>query len=48
MIIILKKINSKNSKIYERYYNNKTFFREKTTKYYENLIIQRDDIILKY
>ena len=41
-------INSKNSKIYERYYNNKTFFREKTTKYYENLIIQRDDIILKY
>ena len=39
-------INGKHSKIYERFYNNKTFFREKTSKLYENLIMQRDDIIL--
>ena len=39
-------INGKHSKIYERFYNNKTFYREKTSKLYENLIIQRDDIIL--
>ena len=39
-------INGNHSKIYERFYNNKTFYREKTTKLYENLIMQRDDIIL--
>ena len=39
-------INGKHSKIYERFYNNKTFYREKTSKLYENLIMQRDDIIL--
>ena len=39
-------INGKHSKIYERFYNDKTFFREKTSKLYENLIMQRDDIIL--
>ena len=39
-------INGKYSKIYERFYKNKKFYREKASKLYENLIIQRDDIIL--
>ena len=39
-------INGKYSKIYERFCNNKTNYKERSTKLFENLIIQRDDIIL--
>ena len=38
-------INGKYSRIYERFYNNKTFNKEKRTKFFDNLIIQRDNII---
>ena len=39
-------INIKNSRIYKRFYNKKDFSKDKSTKYFENLIIQRDNIIL--
>ena len=39
-------INSKFSKIYERLYDYKAFNKEKIIKFFDNLIIQRDDIIL--
>jgi hypothetical protein len=39
-------INGKNSKIYERFTNYKTFYKERPTKFFENLIIQRDDLII--
>ena len=39
-------INGKYSKIYERFYHYKTVYKEKPNKFFYNLIIQRDDIIL--
>ena len=39
-------INGKYSKIYERFYDYKTVYKEKPNKFFYNLIIQRDDIIL--